>query len=362
MLIPKKILTISKYYGDDMKPGCYTALITPFNNDGNLDYEGLDKLIDFQIKNSITGILAVGTTGESPTLRWEEHNEIIEITASKTKGKCLCIAGTGSNNTSEAINGSLHAVGAGADALLLVDPYYNNPGSVSIRREYLEPVAEKCPDTTIIPYVIPGRTGSKLLPEDIAVANRNFPNISCVKEATGDVENMKRTREVCGNGFSIYSGDDSFTYELMTNPGIKGQGVISVASNIIPGFITEMTTELDRGNKETASKILKEIEPLFNLVAVITEEETPYGRIEFKQKNPLPIKTLMGILGMPGGNCRRPLGKMSPKGAEKVLQIGREVFKKSPHIFSPISDFFDIDIEKRFNSPELFSHLIYQDM
>lgn len=345
-----------------MIPGCYTALATPFAKDGSLDLEGLDKLIDFQIKNSITGILAVGTTGESPTLKWEEHNKVIEITAQKTKSKCICIAGTGSNNTEEALIGSEHAVKSGAQALLLVDPYYNNPGSMSIRREYLEPVAQKCPDTTIIPYVIPGRTGSKLLPEDLAIASRNCPNISCVKEATGDIENMKRTRKVCGDDFKIYSGDDALTYEIMSNPEIKASGIISVASNIIPSFITEMAIELSKGNTGSAAKILSDIEPLFHLVAIITQEDTPYGQVEFKQKNPMPIKTLMGILGMPGGECRRPLGKMSPKGAQKVLEIARGAFEKSPHIFKPISDFFNVDIEKRLNSPELFQHLIYQDM
>ncbi|MGE4519907.1 MAG: 4-hydroxy-tetrahydrodipicolinate synthase [Desulfobacteraceae bacterium] len=345
-----------------MIPGCYTALATPFAKDGSLDLEGLDKLIEFQIRNSITGILAVGTTGESPTLKWEEHNKVIEITAKKTKGKCICIAGTGSNNTEEALNASEHAVKSGVQALLLVDPYYNNPGSMCIRREYLEPVAKKCPDTTIIPYVIPGRTGSKLLPEDIAMANRNCPNISCVKEATGDIENMKRTRKVCGDEFKIYSGDDSLTFELMSNPQIKGSGVISVASNIIPSFVTQLTMELSKGNTDSAAKLLNEIEPLFNLVAVITMENTPFGEVEFKQKNPLPIKTLMGILGMPGGECRRPLGKMSPKGAEKVLEIAKGAFKKSPHIFKPISDFFDVDIEQRLNSPDSFQHLIYQDI
>ncbi|MDY0131934.1 MAG: 4-hydroxy-tetrahydrodipicolinate synthase [Desulforegulaceae bacterium] len=345
-----------------MIPGCYTALATPFAQDGSLDLKGLDKLIDFQLKNNITGILAVGTTGESPTLKWEEHNKVIEITAQKTKGKCICIAGTGSNNTDEALNASQRAVKSGAQALLLVDPYYNNPGSMSIRKEYLEPIAKQCPDTTIIPYVIPGRTGSKLLPEDIAIANKNCPNISCVKEATGDIENMKRTRKVCGDEFKIYSGDDSLGFELMSNPQIKGSGIISVASNIIPYFLTELTMELSKGNNNNALKILKEIEPLFQLVAVITYENTPYGEVEFKQKNPLPIKTLMGILGMPGGQCRRPLGKMSPKGAEKVLEIAKGTFKKSPHIFNPISDFFDVDIEKRLNSPDLFQHLIYQDI
>lgn len=345
-----------------MTPGCYTALITPFGKDGSVDYDGLDKLIDFQLKNKITGILAVGTTGESPTLEWEEHNKVVEVTAKKTKGKCVCIAGTGSNYTQEALKASARAVEDGVDALLLVDPYYNNPSSMCIRKEYLEPIAAKFPETTIIPYVIPGRTGSKLLPEDIAIANKNFPNISCVKEATGDLENMKRTRKVCGKDFKIFSGDDALTFEMMTDPEIMASGIISVASNIIPGFVTEMAENLAAGKADDAKKILGDISPLFNLVGVITEEETDFGTTICRAKNPLPIKTLIGILGMPGGECRSPLGKMTPKGAEKVIEIGQGTFKKAPHLFKPIADFFDLDIEERFAKPELWNHLIYQDM
>ncbi|MBL7196046.1 MAG: dihydrodipicolinate synthase family protein, partial [Desulfobacterales bacterium] len=123
-----------------MYKGCFTALVTPFKDD-IVDYEGLGQLADFQIKNGITGILAVGTTGESPTLTWDEHNKVIEDVAKKTRDKCICIAGTGSNNTKETLESSKHAVDIGVEALLLVDPYYNGPSSLEIRREYVAPVA-----------------------------------------------------------------------------------------------------------------------------------------------------------------------------------------------------------------------------
>jgi len=127
-----------------MLAGCFTAIVTPFK-DNAVDYEGLGKLSEFQIKNGITGILAVGTTGESPVLTWEEHNRVIEIVAEKSKDKCICIAGAGSNNTKESLEGTKHAVEVGADAVLLVDPYYNGPSSLEIRREYVAPVAEAAP-------------------------------------------------------------------------------------------------------------------------------------------------------------------------------------------------------------------------
>ena len=123
-----------------MKAGCFTAIATPFT-DGAVDYDGLDKLAEFQIQNGITGIVAVGTTGESPVLSWDEHNKVIEAVAKKTKDRCLCIAGTGSNSTAESLEGTKHAAEVGADAVLLVDPYYNGPSSLEIRREYVTPVA-----------------------------------------------------------------------------------------------------------------------------------------------------------------------------------------------------------------------------
>jgi len=208
-------------------------LVTPFK-DNSVDYKGLVKLVEFQLKNRISGILAAGTTGESPTLTWDEHNKIIENIAKKTKNKCFCIAGTGSNNTKEALSATDHAASIGVDAVLLVDPYYNGPSSLEIRKEYIEPVATAFPNVQIIPYVIPGRTGTLLLPEDLAMICNRFKNVKAVKEATGDLENMKRIRNFCGPGFSILSGDDAMTYHMMTDPEIKADGVVSVISNIAP--------------------------------------------------------------------------------------------------------------------------------
>ena len=151
-----------------MHAGCFTAIATPFT-EGAVDYEGLKKLAEFQIQNGITGIVAVGTTGESPVLSWDEHNKVIEAIAKKTKNRCLCIAGTGSNNTAESLEATKHAAEVGADAVLLVDPYYNGPSSLEIRREYVAPIAAAFPNLKIIPYIIPGRTGAQMLPEDLAI-------------------------------------------------------------------------------------------------------------------------------------------------------------------------------------------------
>ena len=338
---------------------CFTALITPFKDDA-VDYEGLGKLADFQLKNGITGILAVGTTGESPTLTWDEHNKVIEDVTKTTRGKCICIAGTGSNNTKETLESSKHAVDAGVEALLLVDPYYNGPSSLEIRREYVAPVARAFPDVQIIPYVIPGRSGAQLLPEDLAILNRDLDNVNMVKEATGSIENMKHTRACCGADFTILSGDDGLTFEMMTDPEIMASGVVSVASNVAPGPVTEMVKLLEQGNQAEAKKILSALEPLFGLVTIKTKEKTPYGEVVCRARNPLGIKTLMSILGMPSGGCRRPLGQMTKKGLEKVIQAAQKIQFNNPEIFKPVSDFFGVDIDERLHSLSNREGLYYE--
>lgn len=337
---------------------CYTALVTPLK-DNDVDFGGLEKLVEFQIAGGVSGILAVGTTGESPTLTWEEHNEIIRVVAEKCKGKCQSIAGTGSNNTRETIESTEHAVHVGADAALLVDPYYNGPSSLEIRREYVAPVAKKFPQIQIIPYVIPGRTGAQLFPEDLALLHKEFPNMSTVKEATGDIENMRRTRQCCGEDFVILSGDDDMTFTMMTDPVIKASGVISVASNIAPKAIQDMTTLLNKGEEAEAEKLMVALKPLFGIVTVKTQEDTPHGTVTCRARNPLATKTLMAILGMRVGPCRQPLGKMTKKGIEVVLDAGRTVWKNNPEILKPVADFFGVDIEARLNDESILAGLTY---
>ena len=343
-----------------MITGCYTALITPFIDD-TLDYTGLDKLLDFQIENGITGILAVGTTGESPTLSWEEHLKVVDMVAEKSENNCICIAGAGSNNTDEAIAATKHAAEAGADAVLLVDPYYNGPSSLEIRREYIEPVAEKFPDIKIIPYVIPGRTGAQLLPEDLAILCKKYPNVCTVKEATGNIKNMRLTRKCCGKEYMILSGDDAMILEMMTDPEISASGVISVVSNIVPGAVTQVVRLISEGKILEAENIIASIEPLFGLVTVNTYEDTPFGKVLCRARNPLGIKTLMALLGMPSGGCRRPLGKMTKKGLEKVVGAARKIHEKNPEILQPAADFFSVDISERINNPEHIMGLCYED-
>lgn len=342
-----------------MKSGCYTAMATPFS-EGRVDFEGLGRLIEFQIAGGITGILAVGTTGESPVLNWEEHNQVIEASTRLAKGRCLCIAGTGSNNTSEAISAAHHAEQSGVDAVLLVDPYYNGPSSLEIRREYLEPIARAVPGIEVIPYIIPGRTGAQTLPEDLAILHHTCKNVRTVKEATGDMNNMRRTRACCGPSLDIFSGDDALTLQMMSDPQIQATGVISVVSNVAPAAVTQMTRHLLNREMAAAEAMHQALSPLFNLVTVKTTEQTPYGEVACKARNPLAIKTLMAILGMPSGGCRQPLGKMTRNGIETVLTAARQVQREHPEILAPVAEHFGVDIHVRLGTPRFWEGLFYE--
>jgi 4-hydroxy-tetrahydrodipicolinate synthase len=251
-------------------------------------------------------------------------------------------------------------VAAGVDALLLVDPYYNGPSSLEIRREYIAPIAAAFPDTRIIPYVIPGRTGAQLLPEDLALISQHYTNVDTVKEATADLANMRRTRECCGPDFTILSGDDGLTHEMMLDPGIDAAGVISVASNVAPLAVAEMVRHHHEGEKDAARKLNTALAPLFGLVTVKTSEQTPFGEVICRARNPVGIKTLMTILGMPSGGCRQPLGKMSQNGLNTVIEAARQIQTDNPEILQPVAAFFNVDIPARLNDPASWERLCYE--
>jgi len=329
------------------------------NSNRQVDYDELQELVEFQIKNGVKGLLAVGTTGESPTLDWSEHSKVIEKVHEYSSNRCLTIAGTGSNSTQEAIDGTAHAQNAGINCVLLVDPYYNGPSSMEIRREYIEPIASQFPEVQVIPYIIPGRTGTQLFPQDLAILHEQYSNVRCVKEATGDLKNMELTRQVCGEDFDILSGDDDKTYTMMISPDIAASGVISVVSNIAPGAVVDMVHYVLDGNEEAASVISQALQPLFNIVTVKTQEQTPYGPVTCKARNPLACKTLMNILGMPSGPCRQPLGKMTRSGLDVVLLNARRVYESNPQIFKPIADNFGVDLKERLYNEKYLEGLFY---
>lgn len=342
-----------------MFSGCYTALVTPMTPNRQIDYDGLQRLVEFQIREGVRGILAVGTTGESPTLDWKEHNKVIEKVHEYTGSRGLTIAGTGSNSTQETVDGTEHAANVGIKCVLLVDPYYNGPSSLEIRKEYIEPVASRFPEVHVIPYVIPGRTGTQLYPQDLAILHQQYPNISAVKEATGNFDNMRLTRKLCGSNFAILSGDDDKTFTMMTAPDIAAVGAISVASNIAPRTVQKLIQALLAHRTEEAKKLYAALKPLFSMVTVKTQEQTPFGPVTCKARNPLAFKTLMNILGMPSGPCRQPLGKMTKAGLEIVLSNARKVYETNPAVLQPVADFFSVDLRKRLYNKQFWQGLTY---
>lgn len=342
--------------------GTWTAIITPFASDMSIDWHGLEKLVEFQISQGVDGLVPVGTTGESPTLNWDEHNEVIDRVLKLCEGHCGVLAGTGSNSTEEAIASTRHAVDAGAKAVLLVDCYYNGPSSQELRDHYHGAVAKEFPNTLVVPYVIPGRTGTALGVEDLAILRSTYPNVAAVKEATGDLERMARTRKLLGPDFSIMSGDDDITFKMMTEPTIRANGVISVMSNVIPAAIKKMVDAAANGDLENAQKVAEAISPLLGVVTVKVDNprRLPSGEtviVNDRYRNPLPIKTLMAGLGMPAGACRRPLGKMTRAGVDVVRTAVRKVWESHPEFLAPIEEFFKVDLESRIADDSVWSAL-----
>jgi len=342
----------------------WTALVTPFDAKFNVDWNQLERNVLFQVEEGITGVLPMGSTGESATVTHEEHSRAILKTVEYVKGGCKVIAGTGSNSTEEAIYETDKAVAAGVDCVLLVDCYYNKPSSMELRREYYGVIAEAFPDLDMIPYAIPGRSVTVIEPEDLAILQDRYRNIVGVKEATGDLERMRKTRSLVKDSFNILSGDDPMTFRMMTDPKIRSSGVISVISNVTPRAIEEYTRHILEGKVEKAQEIDEALSPLWGVIGVKTREKValPGGRtteVEYKFPNPVPVKTMMNGLGMQESPCKRPLGKLTRNGVEMVRNALKAVWDKYPEALEPIEGYYDVDIAERLEDEGVWGKLSY---
>ncbi len=342
--------------------GVWTALVSPTKADFGLDIAGLEKNVEFQISQGISGVVPAGTTGESPTLTWAEHNELVNRVLKQCKDRCGVLAGTGSNSTAESIENTRLAVSAGAEAVLMVDCYYNGPSSQELRDQYYAVVAAEFPEVTVVPYVIPGRSGTSLAVEDLALLYDKYPNVSVVKEATGDLQRMAKTRSLLGDDFSIMSGDDDITYAMLTDQSIRANGVISVMSNIVPGAIAKMVAAVNGGDLSEAQKIRDGISPLLSAVTVKVDNPRvlPGGQtvmVNDRYRNPVAVKTLMAGLGMPAGYCRRPLGRMTMAGVAIVRDAVRRVWDRYPEALQPVCDFYGVNVAERIADDSVWSAL-----
>ncbi|MFA5337875.1 MAG: 4-hydroxy-tetrahydrodipicolinate synthase [Candidatus Omnitrophota bacterium] len=281
-----------------MFKGSIVAIVTPFKED-NVDEKALRKLIEFHIKNGTSAIVPCGTTGESATLNYEEHERVIEICIEQAKGRIPIIAGTGSNSTQEAIVLTKHAAKAGAHASLQVSPYYNKPTQSGLY-EHFKAVAESV-DIPLILYNIASRTGVNIEPETIAKLAHDCKNIIAVKEASGNLEQMSRIKALCGKNFGLFSGDDALTLPVLS---IGGVGIISVVANIVPRDVASLVNEFQKGNLAQAQAIHYRLLPLVKAM--------------FIETNPIPVKTAMGLMGLCEPELRLPMSKILPENEKKL--------------------------------------------
>lgn len=278
--------------------GTYTAIVTPFKNNV-VDEAALEKLVKMQIKGGIDGIVPVGTTGESPTLDYEEHIRVIELVVKYAAGKVKVLAGTGANSTKEAIYLTKAAEEVGADGSLQVAPYYNKPTQEGLFQHFHAVArATKLP---IILYSIPGRCGIEIAVETVNRLAHDSVNIVGIKEAGGNVDRVSQLRAALGPRFTILSGDDALTLPFMA---VGAHGVISVASNIIPREVSHMVGAFAAGKLEAALKLHNRFYPVFKDL--------------FIETNPTPVKSALAMMGLIQEECRLPLVPMSAKNKETL--------------------------------------------
>ena len=282
-----------------MYRGTFTALVTPFTADNRVDTDAFRKLIDFQFDNGITGIVPVGTTGESPTLTYEEHKRVIALAVEYARGRGPVIGGTGSNGTDEAIELTAAAEAAGCEAVLQVCPYYNKPSPEGLFQHF-KAIADstKC---KVILYSIPGRSSIEIGVDTTVRLAAACPNIVCMKEAGGSVERVSALRAAVPETFTILSGDDSLTLPFMS---VGAVGVISVASNIVPAEVAALVSAALAGDYAKARALHFRLYPLFKDL--------------FIEPNPVPVKFALAAQGRMTPDVRLPLCEMAPATAAKL--------------------------------------------
>lgn len=285
--------------------GAATALITPMNQDGSVNYSRLETLVNTQIESGIDSLVICGTTGEKSTLRYDEHLKVIEVAAKSANKRIPIIAGTGSNDTVYSVELCNDAEKMGADAFLMVTPYYNKTSQAGLIAHY-NYIADRVKKPIIL-YNVPSRTGVDIEPETYKELSKH-PNIIATKEASGNISKIAKTKYLCGDDLDIYSGNDDQIVPILSLGGI---GVISVLSNILPFETHNICAEYFCGNTKTASEMQIKYTGLINAL--------------FSDVNPVPIKTAMNLLGYDVGPCRLPLYKMDKAKTEKLKQMLKEL-------------------------------------
>lgn len=281
-------------------------MVTPFTEEGQVNYAMAEKLAAHLIDHGSDGLVVCGTTGESPTLTWEEEHDLFRAVQSAAAGRAVVIAGTGSNSTSEAIAATKKAEALGLDGSLQVVPYYNKPPQEGLYHHY-RAIAEACPDIPLMLYNVPGRTSCNLIPETV-VRLAEIDNIIAIKEASGNVDQAAQIRCAVGDDFAIYSGDDSLTMPLMS---VGAQGVVSVASHLVGEPMQQMIQAFLAGNNQEAIDLHLKLFPLFKVL--------------FCDTNPLPVKTALILQGWSLGSFRPPLYPLDPNRTKQLTQVLKDL-------------------------------------
>lgn len=281
--------------------GSGVAIVTPMNLDGSINFNELGRLIDFQIENGTDAIIACGTTGESATLNEQEHNDVVKYTVEKVNKRVPVIAGTGCNNTAHALKLSQTAEKLGADALLIVTPYYNKTSQAGLVKHYTH-IADNV-NLPIILYNVPSRTGCNIAPETYLELSKH-PRIVATKEASGDISSVVKIRALCKDNLEVYSGNDDQTVPILS---LGGLGVISVMANICPGASHDIVKKYMDGNIQESAQLMIDYSELMDAL--------------FSDVNPIPVKEALNLMGYSCGECRMPLTSMNPTKLEKLKEI-----------------------------------------
>lgn len=270
--------------------GMATAIVTPMHTDGSIDYEALGRFVEFQIGSGINGLVVMGTTGENATIEPEDQKKVIAYTVEKVAGRVPVIAGTGTNNTEHVLHNTRNACQVGADAILVVTPYYNKATQNGLVTHFTAVADEST--LPVILYNVPGRTGCNLLPKTVAKLSEH-PNIAAIKEATGSLAQMIEIMHLCGDKIDVYSGEDGLTVPMMA---MGAKGTISVLSNVAPRQSVAMTDACLRGDYAAAAKMQCDLLPLINAL--------------FSEVNPIPAKAATAAMGFGADALRLPLTSM----------------------------------------------------
>ena len=284
--------------------GMATAIVTPMTKDG-IDYDALGRFLEFQIENGINAIVVMGTTGENATIEPEDQTKVIRFTVEKVAGRVPVIAGTGTNNTEHVLDFTKSACDDGADAVLVVTPYYNKATQNGLIKHY-ERIADYSAKPVIM-YNVPGRTGCNLAPQSCAIL-ADHPNIAAIKEASGNMAQAVEMAALCGDKLDIYSGEDGITLPLLS---IGGMGCISVASNVAPRQMVDIVDKFFAGDVAGAAQMQKDLYPLIKML--------------FCEVNPIPVKAAMAAMGYCENRLRLPLTQMEPQNELMLLREMRKL-------------------------------------